>query len=133
MATDQMMETLDMTGTTPIKKREPSPPRSWDKLRHDIKQKRKLLVTLASRVPSNFTFRTVETPYGQNTRLYFLGIPQNCRENTLLYVDVPKTTLDIVPGLQWKSLLDSFQVGTLYYFSLIKVLVFHFPTSNQVH
>lgn len=113
MATDRIMETLDMAGTTPSKRREPTPPRSWDKLRHDIKQKRKLLVTLASRVPSNFTFRTVETPYGPHTRLYFLGMPQNSRENTLLYVDVPKTSSDIVPGLQWKTLLDSFQVGLI--------------------
>ncbi|XP_063439501.1 dipeptidyl peptidase 9-like isoform X1 [Mytilus trossulus] len=111
MATEMMMDSSDLATSDSPKHKQPTAPRSWDMLRHDIKQKRKLLLTLASRVPSSFTFRTVDTQHGPHTRLYFLGIPQNCRENTLLYVDIPKSTTEIVPGLQWKNLLDSFQAS----------------------
>lgn len=110
MATELLMESCDLNNSSPKNNSTPVP-RSWDLLRNDIKQKRKLLLTLSSRVPSNFTFRTVATQHGLKTRLYFLGIPQNCRENTLLYVDIPQSSAEIVPGLQWKTLLDSFQTS----------------------
>ena len=111
MATEIVMDSCDLNTTSLPRHTPPQEPKSWDTLRHDIKQKRKLLLTLASRVPSNLTFRTVDTPNGPHTRLYFLGIPQNGRENTLMYVDMPKQTSEIVPGLQWKNLLDSFQAS----------------------
>lgn len=84
-------------------------PKSWDALRQNVQEKRKLLVALVSHIPTSFTFRVVDTPGGTKHRLYFLGTPQKSRENTLMYVDLPSEVREITPLLNCKSLLDSFQ------------------------
>lgn len=82
--------------------------KTWGDIKTVVKDTRKLVSSLASRAPTNFQFRTQDTPYGPVTRLYFLGIPPKQRESTLMYVNVPSTPLSITPLLQWCSLLESF-------------------------
>ncbi|XP_074661290.1 dipeptidyl peptidase 9-like [Tubulanus polymorphus] len=60
-------------------------------------------------VPYQFTFRMsyAET----STRLYLLGVADNSRETTLMYVDIPPTTPDSSEPLRlspWIPLLDAF-------------------------
>ncbi|XP_053386978.1 dipeptidyl peptidase 9-like [Mercenaria mercenaria] len=82
--------------------------KTWEEIKAVVKDTRKLVSSLASRVPSNFQFRTQDTPNGPITRLYFLGIPPKQRESTLMYVNVPSVPMSITPMLQWCSLLESF-------------------------
>lgn len=62
---------------------------SWYDLHCNVKATRRLQTTLSNRVPTEFTFQTVQTVEGIRTRLYFLGVPPGNRENTLLYTDLP--------------------------------------------
>ena len=67
------------------------------------------------RVPLSFIFRHLHSDNGDLTRLYFLGMPQGYRENTLLYVDLPaemKPESEVQEVLEWKPLLDSFHSMT---------------------
>lgn len=82
--------------------------KTWEELKAVVKDTRKLVSALASRVPTNFQFRTQNTPNGPVTRLYFLGIPPKQRESTLMYINVPTVPMSITPMLTWCSLLESF-------------------------
>lgn len=88
---------------------------SWNQLRDAAKETRRQQTTIASRVPSSFVFRVVENDSGKRTRLYFLGVPKHNRENSIMYVDIPEREGNAESNtntpLQWKCLLDSFQVG----------------------
>lgn len=82
--------------------------KTWAELRQAVRNTRKVLTSLASRVPSLFTFRSFQSDQGPVTRIYFLGLTGGSRENTLLYVDIPmkENGSDL---LIWKNVLDSFQ------------------------
>ncbi|XP_022085596.1 dipeptidyl peptidase 9-like [Acanthaster planci] len=87
---------------------------SWYDLHCTVKATRRLQTTLSNRVPSEFTFQTVQTVEGVRTRLYFLGVPPGNRENTLLYSDLPDDAglaADTVPveQLPWNPLLVPFR------------------------
>ena len=107
------VEPCDVTSSDPPTRMQVSAPLelSWEGLHQNVVEKRKLMTSLASHVPNNFTFRTVENSEGCFTRLYFLGIPPKNRENTLLYADIPKfdASKDAAPVLQWRTLFESFQ------------------------
>ena len=59
----------------------------WTDLKSRVRTIRRDLSSLAVRVPSSFTFRSL-SPDGSVTRLYFLATTQLGRETTLLYVDL---------------------------------------------
>ena len=61
---------------------------SWTEIRQAVCKSHRVASSLLGRMPSTFTFRTVDTPSGQHHRLYFLGIQARHRDNTLLYVDI---------------------------------------------
>ncbi|KAL3885529.1 hypothetical protein ACJMK2_025581 [Sinanodonta woodiana] len=105
--------TLDLyeSSMSSIQYSNPQGKKSWDDLRQAVRETRKLLPAFASRIPSNFTFRTIQTNYGPMTRIYFLGIPPKNRENTLIYVDVPTQLQEEVGTLPWCNLLDAFPSG----------------------
>ncbi|KAI8503314.1 dipeptidylpeptidase [Branchiostoma belcheri] len=52
--------------------------------------------------------QALETEQGTRTRLYFLGVPENLKENSLMFVDVPNDQNGEVSMLPWQPLLDSF-------------------------
>lgn len=87
--------------------------KNWQELRQSVRKTRRLAASLINRVPHSFVFRHVETDFGQQTRLYFLGVPSGSRENTLLFVDLPH---DSEPDeqLEWRNLLDSFHATPLH-------------------
>lgn len=82
--------------------------KTWAYFRKAVQEKRKLLSSLSSSVPSNFKFISVEADGCIKTRLYFLGVAPGSRENTLLYVDLPQDGQKIADVLLWKVLLSSF-------------------------
>ncbi|KAI0215431.1 Dipeptidyl peptidase 9 [Lamellibrachia satsuma] len=90
--------------------------KSWSELRQAVRKTRRLASTLLNRVPNTFTFRSISSSNGREVRLYYLGVPQGMRENTLLYVDVPlNENLDgITPQLEWKLLLEAFHATPLH-------------------
>ena len=90
--------------------------KSWSELRQAVRKTRRLASTLLNRVPNTFTFRSISSSNGREVRLYYLGVPQGMRENTLLYVDVPlNENLDgIIPQLEWKLLLEAFHATPLH-------------------
>ena len=87
--------------------------KNWQELRQAVRKTRRLAASLINRIPHSFTFRHIETDYGPQTRLYFLGVPSGSRENTLLYVDLPQQC-DVNDQLEWQHLLDSFQATPLH-------------------
>lgn len=68
-------------GYTPFERRK----RSWSELREDVRDIRRRLWSLGSRVPHSFTFRRM---IGK-TRVYFMSSPPNSRDNSVFAVDVP--------------------------------------------
>ncbi|KAK3095569.1 hypothetical protein FSP39_016187 [Pinctada imbricata] len=109
------LEQCEITSSTDVSAiTKPPTTLSWGGLHQGVVEKRKFLTALASHVPNNFTFRTIHTPDGALTRLYFLGIPQKSRENTLLYVDIPKydPAREATPILNWRTLFEAFQPTT---------------------
>jgi dipeptidyl-peptidase 9 len=80
-------------------------------IRQTIKAARKAQSTIASKVPHSFTFRPILSEYGHYPRLYFLGIPEGSRENTLLYTDLMYAYAgaydSLMPNLTWHPILDS--------------------------
>lgn len=64
-----------------------TPASRWTDLKSRVRTIRRDLSSLAVRVPSSFTFRSL-SPDGSVTRLYFLATTQMGRETTLLYVDI---------------------------------------------
>ena len=85
----------------------------WTDLKSRVRSIRRDLSSLAVRVPSSFTFRSL-TPDGSATRLYFLATTQMGRETTLLYVDLRDDGAIVgavgEKHLMWNSLIEpSFQ------------------------
>ncbi|KAL4216453.1 dipeptidylpeptidase [Mactra antiquata] len=107
MASENMELTVEVSDILPASQKV-GQNKSWTVLRDIVKDTRKIVSSLSSRVPTNFHFRSQETPNGPVTRLYFLGIPPKQRESTLMYVNVPTSPMVITPLLQWCCLLDSF-------------------------
>ena len=64
-----------------------TPTSRWNDLKSRVRTIRRDLSSLAVRVPSSFTFRSL-SPDGSVTRLYFLATTQMGKETTLLYVDI---------------------------------------------
>ena len=90
-----------------------SSPSRWSDLKSRVRTIRRDLSSLAVRVPSSFTFRSL-SPDGSVTRLYFLATTQMGRETTLLYVDIrDEGAIANSVGekhLMWNSLIEpSFQ------------------------
>ena len=86
---------------------------SWKEIQRRVKNTRRLNAALSNtcRVPSCFTFRNVKVKDEEKTRLYFLTVPPNTssRENTLMYIDLPKSSDTSTAGegiLKWNHLLD---------------------------
>jgi len=91
--------------------------KTWEELRQSVKKTRKLAHSLLYRVPTSFTFRHIETEFGLQTRIYFLGMPLGSRENSLLYADLPlelRPESELQEPLEWKQLLDSFHATPMY-------------------
>lgn len=59
--------------------------RTWPELREDVREIRRRLWTLGSRVPHSFTFRKLT----DKTRVYFMSSPPNSRDNSVFAIDVP--------------------------------------------
>ncbi|CAH1788869.1 unnamed protein product [Owenia fusiformis] len=95
---------------------DPREKKTWAQFREAVRATKKQQVNMVNKVPHTFTYRTIETPLGPRTRLYFLGVPPGQRrENTLLYVDVPcgVTAIDLSKPLEWKNLLETFSATPL--------------------
>lgn len=59
--------------------------RTWAELREDVRDIRRRLWNLGSKVPHSFTFRRM---LGK-TRVYFMSSPPNSRDNSVFAIDVP--------------------------------------------
>lgn len=70
-----------LTGYTPWQRNK----RSWAELREDVRDIRRRLWNLGSRVPHSFTFRRMTG----KTRVYFMSSPPNSRDNSVFAIDVP--------------------------------------------
>lgn len=84
--------------------------KTWAELRKSVNEATKIVFALGSSSPSNFTFRTVPEGAGNGSaaRLYFLGMPDKARENTLQYVDIMEKEDDSSKmTLCWNYLLDT--------------------------
>lgn len=85
--------------------------KSWPELRQAVRDVRKQLSNVTTKVPSCFNFWTVHNSLGTKTRLYFLSASANGRETTLLFSDVPDCSSEVVPTMVWQPLLEaSFQL-----------------------
>ncbi|GAB6019355.1 hypothetical protein CHUAL_000944 [Chamberlinius hualienensis] len=86
---------------------------SWAEIRQSAREMRNRFSNICKKVPSNFTFRTIHTETGLKIRLYFLSMPQNSRETTLMFADIPLDVSELPPNglITSYSLLEStFQV-----------------------
>ena len=110
MASEFSFDPVNSSENSPVR-RQTEGHKTWAELRDVVRETRKLISSLASRVPSCFKYRTEDTPHGKITRLYFLAIPPKQRENTLLYVNVPTSPMSITPTLAWCQLLGTFQTA----------------------
>lgn len=82
---------------------------SWQEIRLSVREIRNRFSNLCKKVPSNFTFRTIQTETGFKTRIYFLSMPNSSRENTLMFADLPQSYLDLPSSrvIPWYPLLES--------------------------
>ncbi|XP_070178720.1 dipeptidyl peptidase 9-like isoform X2 [Littorina saxatilis] len=108
MASEVMLDPYNVNTWSPL---EPNSggKKTWEELRKGVRDTMKLLTSLGGSVPSSFTFRTSANSSGSVlSRLYFLGVPEKGRENTLLYVDITEDEHNKFV-LQWMCLLDTLQ------------------------
>ncbi|XP_045465826.1 dipeptidyl peptidase 9 [Harmonia axyridis] len=78
---------------------------SWNELKGVVGDVRRQLSNLSSSLlPSSISFRTLKDG---KTRIYFLSIPQNCWETTLMYTDVPNTSQPNSMKLPWQFVIES--------------------------
>lgn len=77
---------------------------SWTELKGVVSDLRRQLSSLSIMVPTCISFRTLQDG---RTRIYFLGTPQNGRETTLLYADVPNSSQPTSLRLQWQCVIES--------------------------
>ena len=108
MASEVMLDPYDVSSWSPL---EPNSggKRTWEELRKSVRDTMKILTSLGGSVPTSFTFRTASNRAGGFlSRLYFLGIPEKGRENTLLYADITddEHSKFVLP---WMCLLDTLQ------------------------
>ena len=59
--------------------------KSWAEVRQGVRELRRQISCLSSRIPSSFTFRQLSPAL---VRIYFLCSPGICRETTIFYCDV---------------------------------------------
>ena len=91
--------------------------KSWEEIRKSVRDSVKQLSVLGSSTPSSFTFRATDSRSSNpRSRLYFLGVPEKGRENTLLYVDVVDDGQS-TPSLVWTPLLDTVHTSIQVSFS----------------
>lgn len=84
----------------------PARPKSWSELRQRVRESRRQFSS-SHRTPTSFVFRKLEEG---KTRLYFLCLPQQGRETTIIYSDIPdeQSQRQYFP---WNCLIEStFQV-----------------------
>lgn len=106
MASVAIPDPLDMSSASPP----PGPSgekKPWSELRQAVKKSHRAASSILSCTPHSFTFHHKDLVNDRQSRLYFLGVPNGQRENTLLYVDLTKNTSADFNLLQWKPLLDS--------------------------
>lgn len=60
-------------------------PKNWGELRQAVRELRRQISCLSSRVPASFSFRQLSPTL---IRVYFLCSPSNGRETTLFFCDV---------------------------------------------
>lgn len=78
---------------------------SWNELKGVVSDVRRQLSNLSSSLlPSSISFRTLKDG---KTRIYFLSIPPNGWETTLMYTDVPNTSQPNSMKLQWQFVIES--------------------------
>ena len=113
MASEVMLDPYDVNSWSPLEPASGGKKRTWEELRKSVRDTMKLLTSLGGSVPSSFTFRAAPSGTGSGggsvlSRLYFLGVPEKGRENTLLYADVTddEHSKFVLP---WMSLLDTLQ------------------------
>lgn len=80
--------------------------RSWAQLKTTVLELRRQLSALSTTVPSSISFRSL--PDGR-TRIYFLSMPRNGWETTLLYADVGGGTMVSDTLAWWPVIEGSFQ------------------------
>lgn len=59
--------------------------KNWTEVRQSVRELRRQIYCLSSRVPASFSFRQLSPSL---IRIYFLCSPSNGRETTLFYCDV---------------------------------------------
>lgn len=83
--------------------------KTWLELRQEVRNVRRQLSNLSSKIPTYFEFKEMVTENDSRMyRIYFLSVPSSGRETTLLYCDVP---VDCVKSktetFSWQPLLES--------------------------
>lgn len=64
-------------------------PKNWGEMRQAVRELRRQISCLSSRVPSSFSFRKLSPTL---IRIYYLCSPSNGRETTLFFCDVDMGT-----------------------------------------
>ncbi len=64
--------------------------KNWGDLRQAVRELRRQISCLSSRVPTSFSFRQLSPSL---VRIYFLCAPSNGRETTLFYCDIDATSV----------------------------------------
>uniref|UniRef100_A0A8C5D3C5 dipeptidyl-peptidase IV n=1 Tax=Gouania willdenowi TaxID=441366 RepID=A0A8C5D3C5_GOUWI len=82
---------------------------SWDDLRRIIHSSRKNTNAFVNKMPRDFQFVQKHEASPHSHRVYYLGMPNASRENSLFYSDIPKTVCkEGLSVLSWKPLLECF-------------------------
>uniref|UniRef100_A0A3P9J7H9 dipeptidyl-peptidase IV n=1 Tax=Oryzias latipes TaxID=8090 RepID=A0A3P9J7H9_ORYLA len=85
---------------------------TWDDLRKIIHKSRKNHSFFTNKAPHDFHFIQKEDTSSHSHRIYYLGMSYPCKENALLYSDIPrKIRKDAVLLLSWRPMLDHFQAS----------------------
>ena len=108
MASEVMMDPYEVDSPPPVQAND-GEKKTWEELRRSVNDTMKSLMLLGASVPTSFTFKSApEVGSGSLGRLYFLGVPEKARENTLLYSDISEDQ-DNKFSLPWMCLLDTMQ------------------------
>nr|CAB3239881.1 dipeptidyl peptidase 8-like [Phallusia mammillata] len=102
---------------------------SWQEIKRSVRTSRKMHAQFANKIPHDFVFVPIPSDSSKpdmfslsdkqtssGTRILFLGVLPDQRENTLLYIDVPTQPSPqlLDKPSEWKSALGFFQANSIH-------------------
>lgn len=89
--------------------------KNWGDLKQAVRELRRQISCLSSRVPSSFSFRNISPSI---IRIYFLCSPANGRETTLFFCDVDTAIAWYVEVHQNNLFVSCWSLNSLKFFTL---------------